>query len=61
MPRIFDNIDQRLLSALVETLGVSDQEELDFIVNYDIKYRMGRANAATWRRTMAGVSGAGAS
>ena len=38
MPRIFDNIEQRLRPALAETMG----EALDFIVNYDIKYRMGR-------------------
>ena len=74
MPRIFDNIEQRLLPALAETMEVSDRadvetqlfkvqnskplideidralakhysftdEELDFIINYDIKYRMGR-------------------
>ena len=74
MPRIFDNIEQRLRPALAETMEVSDRadvetqlfkvknskplideidrvlaehygftdEELDFIINYDIKYRMGR-------------------
>jgi hypothetical protein len=35
MPRIFDNIELDLLPALRETLE-------DFIINYDIKYRMGR-------------------
>ncbi len=78
MPRIFDNIDERLLPALQETIRsktrgeVSSQlyvgsrskpiideidralakhygftdEELDFIINYDIKYRMGGADSA---------------
>ena len=35
--RILDEID----SALAEYYGFTD-EELDFIINYDIKYRMGR-------------------
>lgn len=30
------------MSALVRHYGFTD-EELDFIINYDIKYRMGRA------------------
>jgi len=51
MPRIFDNIQQQLLPALQDTLNVANRsdfcvgftdEELDFIINYDIKYRMGR-------------------
>ena len=45
MPRIFDNIDQKLLPALKDTLHVVDHfsvDESDFITNYDIKYRMGR-------------------
>jgi len=37
VPRIFDNIDQ----VLAAHYGFTD-EELDFIINYDIKYRMGR-------------------
>ena len=35
---IIDQIDQ----ALAKHYGFTD-EELDFIINYDIKYRMGRA------------------
>ena len=57
MPRIFDNIELELLPVLRATLSkpiidVIDcvlarhygfaEEELDFIINYDIKYRMGR-------------------
>jgi hypothetical protein len=55
MPRIFDNIDQSLLPALRDTLALAGRidrvlskhygftdEELDFIINYDIKYRMGQ-------------------
>ena len=38
---IIDEIDQRL----AKLYGFSD-EELDFIVNYDIKYRLGGAEAA---------------
>jgi hypothetical protein len=37
---IIDEIDQ----VLARHYGFSD-EELDFIINYDIKYRMGRAAA----------------
>ncbi len=74
MPRIFDNIDQQLLTAqkevdrngditiekqffpslskaiisdidrsLVKHYGFTD-DELEFIINCDIKYRMGRDN-----------------
>jgi hypothetical protein len=52
MPRIFDNLDLELLPALRDTLEISQRsdfcvrftaEELDFILNYDIKYRLGRA------------------
>ncbi len=50
MPRILDNIEQRLRPALAETMRVAHRadfcgftdEERDFIINYDIKYRMGR-------------------
>ena len=35
--RIIDEIDR----ALVKHYGLTE-EELDFIINYDIKYRMGR-------------------
>jgi len=35
--QLFDEIDQMLASYY----GLSE-EELDFIINYDIKYRMGR-------------------
>lgn len=75
MPRILDNIEECLLPALRETLGVCHDtltvqcrmpkaskliideldallakhygltdEELDFIINYDIKYRTGGGN-----------------
>jgi hypothetical protein len=37
MPRIFDNID----TVLAAHYGFTE-EELNFIINYDIKYRMGR-------------------
>lgn len=40
MPRIFDNIDD-IDRVLAKHYGFTD-EELDFIINYDIKYRMGR-------------------
>jgi hypothetical protein len=36
---IIDEIDQ----VLAKHLGITD-EELDFIINYDIKYRMGGAD-----------------
>ena len=45
MPRIFDNIDQskfiidEIDRVLAKHYGFTD-EELDFIINYDIKYRM---------------------
>ena len=38
---IIDEIDR----VLVEHYGLTD-EELDFIINYDIKYRMGAEAAA---------------
>ena len=37
MPQVFDNIDQ----VPAKYYGFTD-EKLDFIINYDIKYRMGR-------------------
>ncbi|MGA2750755.1 MAG: hypothetical protein ABSG59_18440 [Verrucomicrobiota bacterium] len=40
MPRIFDNIETELLPAIEQTLLVSARA--DFIINYDIKYRLGR-------------------
>lgn len=37
MPKIFDNIDR----VLAKHYGFTE-EKLDFIINYDIKYRMGK-------------------
>ncbi len=57
MPKIYDSIENNLINGLTETLEVSKradccvgyfnlngftEEELDFIINYDIKYRMGK-------------------
>ncbi len=57
MPKIYDNIENQLLreSFLRDDTYIIDtidgliaqhfgftQEELDFIINYDIKYRMGK-------------------
>ena len=50
MPRIFYNIDQskfiidEIDRVLAKHYGFTD-EELDFIINYDIKYRMGQDEA----------------
>ena len=48
MPRIFDNRNpspssSRIDRVLAPHYGFTD-EELDFIINYDIKYRMGLDN-----------------
>jgi hypothetical protein len=37
MPKIFDNLGR----VLAKHYGFAE-EELDFIINYDIKYRMGK-------------------
>jgi hypothetical protein len=52
MPRIFDNIDKELRSGSKRNIDEIDTvlakhygftaEESDFIINYDIKYRLGR-------------------
>jgi len=47
MPKIFGNMEQDLSPALrihyvlAQQYGFTE-EELDFIINYDIKYRMGK-------------------
>lgn len=38
MPRIFDNIELFLSATLTDTIKVA--RKADFIINYDIKYRM---------------------
>ena len=40
MPRIFDTIEMELLTAMEQMWLVS--ERADFILNLDIKYRLGR-------------------
>lgn len=51
MPKIYDNIENHLTKGLNDTLEIDTvlaahydftDEELDFIINYDIKYRMGK-------------------
>ena len=41
VPKYSKSIIDRIDSALAAHYGFTD-EELDFIINYDIKYRMGR-------------------
>ena len=41
-PRLSKTIIDRVDTALAEHYGFTD-EELDFIINYDIEYRMGRS------------------
>jgi hypothetical protein len=47
MPRVFDNMEQDSLPALridhvlAQHYGFTE-DALDFIINYDIKYRMGK-------------------
>jgi hypothetical protein len=46
MSKIFDNILKKDLARKFReqlTIGIpSEEDELDFIINYDIKYRMGK-------------------
>ncbi|MDT8444482.1 MAG: hypothetical protein RQ722_09325 [Desulfuromonadales bacterium] len=43
MPRIFDNISNKLLSTLRATLATASHSGfcVGYFINYDIKYRMG--------------------